>query len=161
MEVLPVRTYYLAVAAAVAWFPVAIVSATPPTRAEADRLFAAADYKAAATAYRDLLDACVPVSAVPPSDEAVGPGPGVVEPSIQLREPVPAVGQGGTPVLLALVNASGSILGLRVIHSSGDELVDQAALRAFRTAAVQPATRNGLPVKMWFVKPIPVLPGRR
>ncbi len=133
----------------------ALVVAGPPSRAEADRLFANGDFKAAAAAYRALLDASSPASALSASSEVVSPGAGVLEPSITLPQAISPVGKGGTSVLLALVSEKGAVLDLRVVSSAGKE-VDAAAVEALRTAQITPATRAGQPVRMWVTKAVSI-----
>jgi len=135
--------------------PSGLVGAPPLTRAEADRLFANGDFKAAATAYRSLLDASPAVAAPSTYAEPISPGPGVVEPTITLPDTIPAVDKGGNPVLLALISETGSVLDVRVVKPASPP-VDAAAVRALRAARVTPATRAGTPARMWVMKAIAI-----
>jgi len=135
--------------------PSGMVGAPPLSRAEADRLFANGDFKAAATAYRSLLDARPAAAGQSTYSEPVSPGPGVVEPTIALPAAIPAVDKGGTPILLALISETGGILEVRVVKPAG-QAVDAAAIKAFRAARVTPATRAGVPARMWVTKAISI-----
>jgi TonB family protein len=135
--------------------PSGIVGAPPLTRAEADRLFANGDFKAAATAYRSLLDARSALPAPSTHGEPISPGPDVVEPTITLPATIPAVDKGGHPVLLALISETGSVLDVRVVKPSGPA-VDAAAIKALRAAHVTPATHAGAPARMWVMKAIAI-----
>ncbi len=131
------------------------VGADAPARTEADRLFASGDFKAAATAYRSLLEECSLASVQPAAKEPVSPGPGVIEPVVSLPANIPPVGKGGTPVLLALISEQGCVLDVRIIKPAG-EAVGPAAVNALRTAQITPATRAGQPVRMWVTKSVTI-----
>ena len=52
----------------------------------------------------------------------------------------------GTTIVLVSVSASGSVSSASVAQSSGNRLLDDAAVRAAYQSRFQPATRNGTPV---------------
>jgi TonB family protein len=64
----------------------------------------------------------------------------------------------GMPILMALVDERGSIQEVRVIKPSNYKFVDEAAVRALKGATIQPATKDGVKVKMWKTFPINVKP---
>jgi CheY-like chemotaxis protein/tRNA A-37 threonylcarbamoyl transferase component Bud32 len=102
--------------------------------------------------------------------DLVGPGDGVTEPRLvrvgsmgnlppQARQiKRSADGSIGTPFLMALVDERGVILEVRVIKPSSYRFVDDAAVRSLKGATIQPATKDGVKVKMWKTFPITVKP---
>jgi CheY-like chemotaxis protein/tRNA A-37 threonylcarbamoyl transferase component Bud32 len=110
-------------------------------------------------------------SSVPVQEgDLVGPGDGVVEPKLvrlgamggmppQARQ-VKRTSDGsiGTPVLMALVDEKGAVLETRIIRPSSYRFVDEAAARALKGATIQPATKDGVKVRMWKTFPIAVRP---
>jgi TonB family protein len=66
--------------------------------------------------------------------------------------------QGFETRILALVNERGQVSESRVLVSSGYKFVDDAALNALKSASIEPATKNGVRVKMWKAFPIKVNP---
>ena len=100
----------------------------------------------------------------------MGPGEGIVEPRLvrlggigtlppQARQ-ITRGGDGaiGTPFLMALVDERGVVLEIRVIKPSSYKFVDEAAVRSLKGATIQPATKDGVKVKMWKTFPITVKP---
>ena len=112
-----------------------------------------------------------PASSAPVSEgDLVGPGEGVVEPRLLrlggMGELPPqarlirhgADGSIGTPYLMALVDEHGVVQEIRVIRPSSYKFVDEAAARSLKGATIQPATKDGVKVKMWKTFPITVRP---
>jgi hypothetical protein len=111
-----------------------------------------------------------PSSAPVREGDLVGPGEGVNEPRLvrlgamsglpsQARRVLRAAdGSIGTPVFMALVGEKGSVLEMRIIRPSSYKFVDEAAARALKGATIQPATKDGVKVKMWKTFPIAVRP---
>ncbi|HTS03452.1 MAG TPA: protein kinase, partial [Thermoanaerobaculia bacterium] len=116
--------------------------------------------------------AAVPAPSAAPVKEGdlVGPGEGVVEPRLvrlgAMRALPPearqvsraADGSIGTPVLMALVDERGVVVETRVIKPSAYKFVDEAAVLALKGATIQPATKDGVKVRMWKTFPIEVRP---
>jgi TonB family protein len=100
----------------------------------------------------------------------VGPGEGVVEPKLvrlgsmsglppearQIKRG--ADGSIGSPVLMALVDEKGSVVETRIIQPSRYKFVDEAAVRALKSATIAPATKDGVKVRMWKTFSIAVRP---
>jgi TonB family protein len=111
-----------------------------------------------------------PSSAPVKEGDLVGPGEGVVEPRlvrlgsmsnlpVQARQiKRGADGSIGTPFLMALVDERGAVQDIRVIKPSSYKFVDEAAMRSLKGATIQPATKDGVKVKMWKTFPITVKP---
>jgi TonB family protein len=89
--------------------------------------------------------------------DLVGPGPGVVEPELRSTPKMvyPAIARqqgssGGRVVVLVLVDEDGKVIEARlqqgVAPKSG---INEAVIEAVRKANFRPATKNGIPVKMW------------
>ncbi|MFI5119664.1 MAG: protein kinase [Thermoanaerobaculia bacterium] len=114
----------------------------------------------------------IPAASNAPLSEGdlVGPGEGVVEPRLvrlggmgnlppQARQISRAAdGSIGTSFLMALVDERGAVLEVRVVKPSSYKFVDEAAVRSLKGATIQPATKDGLKVKMWKTFPITVKP---
>jgi len=88
--------------------------------------------------------------------DLVGPGQGVVEPlfvsSPRIAYPPAARQQGisGKVVVLILVNEEGTVKEAKLQQGLVSKLgVNEAVLDSIRHAKFQPATKNGIPVKMW------------
>ena len=64
----------------------------------------------------------------------------------------------GTPYLMALIDERGAVQEVRVLRPSSYKFVDEAAVRALKSATIQPATKDGVKVKMWKTFPITVKP---
>jgi hypothetical protein len=102
--------------------------------------------------------------------DLVGPGEGVVEPRLQRLGPMSGLpmqarqvkrspdGSIGTPVLMALVDERGVVVETRLIRPSSYKFADEAAARALKGATIEPATKDGVKVKMWKTFPIAVRP---
>jgi TonB family protein len=100
--------------------------------------------------------------------DLVGPGEGVLEPRLvrlggmgnlppQARQIKRAAdGSIGTPFLMALVDERGVVQDIRIIKPSSYKFVDDAAVRSLKGATIQPATKDGVKVKMWKTFPITV-----
>jgi TonB family protein len=105
----------------------------------------------------------LPPTQAPPSEpevrrgDLVGPGPGVVEPEMVSKPKVvyPAIArqQGavtGRVVVLVLVDEDGAVAETRlqqgVAPKSG---INEAVLDAVKKVKFRPATKSGVPVKMW------------
>jgi TonB family protein len=65
-----------------------------------------------------------------------------------------AAGIGGTVYVWAFVDTDGRVRDAQVIMSSGEALLDFAALRAVREIEFNPARRNGEAVAAWLVFPV-------
>jgi D-alanyl-D-alanine endopeptidase (penicillin-binding protein 7) len=61
-----------------------------------------------------------------------------------------AHGEQGTVHLVFVINASGQVAQSKIEQSSGFEMLDEAAERAFQQCQYHPATRNGNPVESRF-----------
>jgi len=110
--------------------------------------------------------------AQPPRSEApevargdlVGPGPGVVEPALVSAPRVsypPAVRQqaiAGKVVVLVLVDEEGAVTSVKLQQGVVSKLVNDAVLEGVRAAKFRPATKNGIPVKMWRTIVVDVRP---
>jgi serine/threonine protein kinase/CheY-like chemotaxis protein len=102
--------------------------------------------------------------------DLVGPGEGVVEPRLLRLGPMSGLpmqarqvkraqdGSIGTPVLMALVDERGAVVETRLIRPSSYKFADDAAARALKGATIEPATKDGVKVKMWKTFPIAVRP---
>jgi TonB family protein len=109
-------------------------------------------------------------SALVKEGDLVGPSEGVVEPRLvrlgsmgnlpaqgrQIKRG--ADGSIGTPILMALVDERGAVQEIRVLKPSSYKFVDDAAVRSLKGATIQPATKDGVKVKMWKTFPITVKP---
>lgn len=87
----------------------------------------------------------------------MGPGPGVVEPELvtALKVEYPAIARqqgirAGRVIVLVLVDEDGKVSQARlqqgVAAKSG---INEAVIDAVRRSKFRPATKNGIPVKMW------------
>jgi periplasmic protein TonB len=97
--------------------------------------------------------------------DLVGPGPGVVEPvfvsSPRIAYPAAARQQGvsGKVVVLVLVNEEGAVLEVKLQQGLAPRSgVNEAVLDSVRHAKFRPATKNGIPVKMWRTVVVDVKP---
>jgi len=111
----------------------------------------------------------VPSNAPVREGDLVGPGEGVVEPRIvrmgaftNLPPQVKQMARGstglGTILISALITESGSVADTRILKKSSYSAVDDAAINALRTSKIDPATKNGVRVKMWKTFSITVKP---
>ena len=88
--------------------------------------------------------------------DLVGPGPGVVEPSLvsQPRIVYPPMARqqrlSGRVVVLVLVAEDGKVVESRLQQGmAGQGQVNEAVVAAVRNARFRNATKNGIPVRMW------------
>jgi protein TonB len=89
-------------------------------------------------------------------------GPGVEPPKVvRFRRPeYPPIARRlrveGEVVVAVLVDETGEVAETRLVRgASRDVGLDEAALAAARSATFQPATKNGVRVKMWTTLRIP------
>ncbi|HZI66058.1 MAG TPA: TonB family protein [Thermoanaerobaculia bacterium] len=106
-----------------------------------------------------------PAEPVVSRGDLVGPGPGVVEPALvappQIRYPPMARQQkvAGRVVVLVLVNENGTVSDARVQKGLGGRSgIDSIVLEAVRGSRFRPATKNGVPVRMWRTVVVDVKP---
>jgi TonB family protein len=97
--------------------------------------------------------------------DLVGPGQGVVEPvfvsSPRIAYPPAARQQAvsGKVVVLILVNEEGTVKEAKLQQGLASKFgVNEAVLDSIRHAKFQPATKNGIPVKMWRTIVVDVRP---
>lgn len=116
----------------------------------------------------DLEAEILEVPTVQPSIGTAGQGPDatpqpvVVEPAIPRtglstpRYPPAAIraGQTGTVVVAVYVLEDGRVGNVKLVSSSGHELLDQSALREARKWRFVPGTRDGIPVARWRQVPV-------
>ena len=116
---------------------------------------------------REAAPAPAPAPAEPvvSRGDLVGPGPGVVEPALvappQIRYPPMARQQKveGRVVILVLVNENGAVSDARIQKGIGGRSgIDPIVLEAVRGSRFRPATKNGIPVKMWRTVVVDVKP---
>ena len=105
-----------------------------------------------------------PAAAVSRGD-LVGPGPGVVEPELASRLSVnyPLAARqervSGRVVILALVDENGNVQSAKVQAGVPSKTgVNQAIVDAVKKARFRPATKDGVPVKMYKAIPVDVNP---
>jgi TonB family protein len=89
---------------------------------------------------------------VPFSKVEVKPQP-ISIPEAEYPEKARKAGIEGQTVVEALVDVDGSIADARVYASSGNSLLDQAAVAAAMEATFNPATQRGRPVRVWVSLP--------
>jgi TonB family protein len=97
--------------------------------------------------------------------DLVGPGPGVVEPALvsypRIAYPDAARQQNvaGKVVVLLLVDEEGAVSEAKLQQGLGSRAgVNEAVLEALRRAKFRPASKNGIPVKMWRTIVVDVKP---
>jgi TonB family protein len=97
--------------------------------------------------------------------DLVGPGPGVVEPELasQLAVNYPLAARRervtGKVVILALVDENGRVQSARIqVPTASKTGVNEAILDAVKKARFRPATKDGVPVKMYKAIPVEVNP---
>ena len=114
----------------------------------------------------------IPVASNAPVKEGdlVGPGEGVVEPHLLRLGPMSGMpmqarqvkrgqdGSIGTPVIMALVDERGVVVETRLVRPSSYKFADEAAARSLKGATIEPATKDGVKVKMWKTFSIAVRP---
>jgi TonB family protein len=87
--------------------------------------------------------------------DLVGPGPGVVEPTLAAppRIVYPEIAREqrvqGRVIVLVLVDETGKVVQSRMQQGVAQPAVNDAVLSAVKNARFHPATKNGIPVKMW------------
>jgi TonB family protein len=88
--------------------------------------------------------------------DLVGPGPGVVEPELEgsPRIVYPPLAReqrvSGRVVVLVLVDENGNVTQAKLQQGiPGRSAVDSAVVSAVKSARFRPATKDGIPVKMW------------
>ena len=87
--------------------------------------------------------------------DLVGPGPGVVEPAFAAppRIVYPEIARQqrvqGRVIVLVLVDETGKVAESRIQQGVAQPAVNEAVLEAVKNARFHPATKNGIPVKMW------------
>ena len=97
--------------------------------------------------------------------ELVGPGPGVMEPTLLAppRVSYPPIARqqrvGGKVVVLVLVNERGEVEEARLQQEIPSRAgINEAVLQAVRGARFRAPTKNGVPVKMWRTVVVDVKP---
>ena len=96
----------------------------------------------------------------------MGPGPGVVEPSLvtQLKVTYPPIARaagivGGKVVVLVLVDEQGAVTDARLQQGvKGNSGINDAVIDALRHARFHPASKNGIAVRMWCPVVVDVKP---
>jgi TonB family protein len=121
-------------------------------------------------AERESVPAPAPGEAAPAAEEVsrgdlVGPGPGVVEPVLIAppRVSYPPIARqqriSGRVVVLVLVTEDGVVAQARIQSGVGGRSgLDGAVRDAVRSSRFRPATKNGIPVKMWRTVVVDVKP---
>jgi TonB family protein len=148
--------------------PTEVAVAPPPAQREAPAPQVAAA-EVPTPAPREVPPA--PARAAAPAEpevargDLVGPGPGVVEPSLlappRIAYPVMARQQkiAGQVIVLVLVNENGAVTDARVQKGIGGRTgIDQVVLDAVRSSRFRAATKKGIPVKMWRTVVVDVRP---
>ena len=109
----------------------------------------------------------VPPDAPVKEGDLVGPGEGVVEPSITKMAGVTGIppsimqlvrGKAFTPVIMALVTENGTVSDARVQQKTPYKAIDDAAVAALKNSKISPATKHGVRVKYWKAFAITVKP---
>ena len=97
--------------------------------------------------------------------DLVGPGAGVVEPALLSTPRVvyPALARqqraGGRVIVLVLVDEDGAVAEARLQQGLPSKSgVNEAVVEAVRASKFRPATKNGIPVKMWRTVVVEVKP---
>jgi TonB family protein len=97
--------------------------------------------------------------------DLVGPGPGVTEPALVAppRVNYPPIARqqrvSGRVVVLVLVSENGAVAEARLQKGIGGRSgLDGVVLSAVRGSRFRPATKNGIPVKMWRTVVVDVKP---
>ena len=75
------------------------------------------------------------------------------KPPMMYPEEVKDAGIEGTVVVKMLVDIDGTVIETKVLRSSGNYILDQAALEAAERALFKPATQDGVPVRVWVSMP--------
>jgi TonB family protein len=97
--------------------------------------------------------------------DLVGPGPGVQEPELTAppRVNYPPVARqqrvSGRVILLVLVDENGAVSEVKLQQGVASKLgVNEAVVEGVRKSKFKPATKNGVPVKMWRTVVVDVQP---
>ena len=97
--------------------------------------------------------------------DLVGPGPGVIEPELTAppRVNYPPVARqqrvSGRVILLVLVDENGGVSEVKLQQGVASKLgVNEAVVEGVRKSKFKPATKNGVPVKMWRTVVVDVQP---
>ena len=97
--------------------------------------------------------------------DLVGPGPGVVEPDfaapLRINYPLVARQQkvSGRVILLVLVDENGVVSEVKLQQGVASKVgVNEAVAEGVRKSKFKPATKNGIPVKMWRTVVVDVQP---
>jgi TonB family protein len=149
--------------------PVALAAAPPPPEPSPEVKTEAQPARVEPTAAPAVVEPTAPPRAPAPAETArgdlVGPGPGVVEPSFVSPPHVsypPAARQQritGKVVVLVLVDEEGAVTDAKLQQGVGSRVgINEAVLDAIRHAKFRPATKNGVPVKMWRTVVVDVKP---
>jgi TonB family protein len=114
---------------------------------------------------REPAPAAAPPEPAVARGDLVGPGPGVVEPALvtppRILYPPMARQQkvSGRVVILVLVNENGGVSDARIQKGLGGRTgIDSLVLEAVRGSRFRPATKDGIPVKMWRTVVVDVKP---
>jgi protein TonB len=148
--------------------PTEVAVAPPPAQREPPAEAVAAN-EVPTSAPREVPPAPARAEAPAESEVArgdlVGPGPGVVEPTLlappRIAYPVMARQQkiSGQVVVLVLVNENGAVTDARVQKGIGGRTgIDQIVLDAVRSSRFRAATKRGIPVMMWRTVVVDVRP---
>jgi TonB family protein len=151
--------------------PVALAAAPPPPEPSPEVKTEAQPARVEPTAAPAVVEppSTAPLRAPAPAETArgdlVGPGPGVVEPSFVSPPHVsyPPVARQqritGKVVVLVLVDEEGAVTDAKLQQGIGPRVgINEAVLDAIRHAKFRPATKNGVPVKMWHTVVVDVKP---
>jgi len=82
--------------------------------------------------------------------------PTLIRGSVKLEYPsfLKKVGIEGTVVLWLLIDEEGRVKKVQINRSSGNKALDDAAIRAYRSARFTPAMSRDRPVKVWVQYPV-------
>ncbi len=82
--------------------------------------------------------------------------PTLIKGSVKLNYPsfLKKAGIEGTVVLWLLIDERGQVKKVQINKSSGNKALDDAAIRAYRTARFTPAMSRDRPVKVWVQYPV-------
>jgi len=64
------------------------------------------------------------------------------------------MGAEGRVILQVLVDKSGNVAKVRVLKSSGNEALDDAAMEALKASTFSPALQGDQPVAVWLSYPV-------
>jgi TonB family protein len=142
---------------------VAVAVAAPPAAAPAEEVVVREE--PTPVPRREAAPPPAPREAEVSRGDLVGPGPGVVEPALVAppRVPYPPMARqqrvAGRVVVLVLVDEGGSVADARLQKGIGGRSgIDGVVVEAVRGSRFRPATKNGVPVKMWRTVVVDVKP---